>query len=76
MGIYETELGYKVTEFNGGLDVTENGEFVCELYGKTLDDYRVDEDIDDDKLEADIEEQVEVEVFLDNALWEEFTKRC
>ncbi len=76
MGIYETELGYKVTEFNGGLDVTEDGEFVCELYGKTLDDYRVDEDIDDDKLEADIEEQVEVEVFLDNALWEEFTKRC
>ena len=66
MGIYETELGYKVTEFNGGLDVTEDGEFVCELYGKTLDDYRVDEDIDDDKLEADIEEQVEVEVFLDN----------
>ena len=76
MGIYETELGYKVTEFNGGLDVTEDGEFVCELYGKTLDDYRVDEDIDDDKLEADIEEQVEVEEFLDNALWEEFTKRC
>ena len=76
MGIYETELGYKVTEFNGGLDVTEDGEFVCELYGKTLDDYRVDEDIDDDKLEADIEEQVEVEVFFDNALWEEFTKRC
>ena len=76
MGIYETELGYKVTEFNGGLDVTEDGEFVCELYGKTLDDYRVGEDIDDDKLEADIEEQVEVEVFLDNALWEEFTKRC
>ena len=76
MGIYETELGYKVTEFNGGLDVTEDGEFVCELYGKTLDDYRVDEDIDDDKLEADIEEQVEFEVFLDNALWEEFTKRC
>ena len=64
MGIYETELGYKVTEFNGGLDVTEDGEFVCELYGKTLDDYRVDEDIDDDKLEADIEEQVEVEEFL------------
>ena len=76
MGIYETELGYKVTEFNGGLDVTEDGEFACELYGKTLDDYRVDEDIDDDKLEADIEEQVEVEVFFDNALWEEFTKRC
>ena len=66
MGIYETELGYKVTEFNGGLDVTEDGEFVCELYGKTLDDYRFDGDIDDDLLEADIKEQVEVEVFLDN----------
>ena len=62
MGIYETELGYKVTEFNGGLDVTEDGEFVCELYGKTLDDYRVDEDIDDDLLEADIKERVEIEV--------------
>ena len=38
MGLYETELGYKVTEFNGGLDVTEDGEFVCELIGKTLND--------------------------------------
>ena len=71
MGIYETELGYKVTEFNGGLDVTEDGEFVCELIGKTLNDYRTDKDdedsdIDDDLLEADIKEQVEVEVFLDN----------
>lgn len=69
MGIYETELGYKVTEFNGGLDVTEDGEFVCELIGKTLNDYRTDKDdedsdIDDDLLEADIKEQVEV--FLDN----------
>ena len=62
MGIYETELGYKVTEFNGGLDVTEDGEFVCELYGKTLDDYRFDGDIDDDLLEADIKERVEVEI--------------
>ena len=62
MGIYETELGYKVTEFNGGLYVTEDGEFVCELYGKTLDDYRFDGDIDDDLLEADIKERVEVEV--------------
>ena len=65
MGIYETELGYKVTEFNGGLYVTEDGEFVCELIGKTLNDYRTDKDdedsdIDDDLLEADIKEQVEV----------------
>ena len=71
MGIYETELGYKVTEFNGGLYVTEDGESVCELIGKTLNDYRTDKDeadsdIDDDLLEADIKEQVEVEEFLDN----------
>ena len=71
MGIYETELGYKVTEFNGGLDVTEDGEFVCELIGKTLNDYRTDKDdedsdIDDDLLEADIKEQVEVKVLLVN----------
>lgn len=62
MGIYETELGYQVRETTSSLYVTENGEFVCELYGKTLDDYRFDGDIDDDLLEADIKERVEVEV--------------
>jgi len=72
MGIYETELGYKVTEFNGGLDVTEDGEFVCELTGKTLNDYRTDKDdedsdIDEEKLNADIyKEQVDVEDFMAN----------
>lgn len=71
MGIYETELGYQVRETIDGLDVTENGEFVCELTGKTLNDYRTDKDdedsdIDNDLLEADIKEQVEVEAFLDN----------
>ena len=54
-----------------GLDVTEDGEFVCELIGKTLNDYRSDRDddfsdIDDDLLEADIKEQVEADEFLDN----------
>ena len=71
MGVYETELGYIVTETIVGLDVTENGEFVCELYGKTLNDYRVnkddeDSDIDDDKLEADIKETVETAEFIEN----------
>ena len=71
MSIYETELGYQVRETIDGLDVTEDGEFVCELIGKTLNDYRSDRDddfsdIDDDLLEADIKEQVEVESFLDN----------
>lgn len=62
MGIYETELGYQVRETTSSLYVTEDGEFICELYGKTLDDYRFDGDIDDDLLEADIKERVEVEV--------------
>ena len=71
MGIYETELGYQVRETISGLDVTEDGEFVCELYGKTLNDYRTDRDndlsnIDDDKLETDIKETIEVEDFLEN----------
>ena len=49
--------------------MTEDGEFVCELTNKTLNDYRTDKndeysDIDDDLLEADIKEQVEVEEFL------------
>jgi len=66
MGVYETELGYIVRETLTGLDVTEDGEFVCELYGKTLDNYRYDGDIDDDKLESDIKETVEVADFLAN----------
>jgi hypothetical protein len=73
MGTYETELGYQVRETISGLDVTEDGEFVCELYGKTLNDYRTDRDndlsdIDDDKLEADINETIETAELL-RAKW-------
>ena len=73
MGVYETELGYVVTETNYGLDVTENDEFVCELNGKSLNDYRFGSDEDDeyseinnDLLEADIKEQIEVEEFIND----------
>jgi len=67
MGIYETELGYQVRETLNGLDVTDEGQFVCELKGKTLDDYRIEdtEDVDDDKLEADIKETIEVLDFIE-----------
>ena len=65
MNTYETELGYIVRETLGGLEVSENDRVICELSGKSLDNYRVNEwDIDDDLLEADIKEQVEVEEFL------------
>ena len=78
MSIYQTPLGYQVRETIDGLDVTENGEFVCELRGKSLDDFRYSVDdfrysaddeyseIDDDKLEDAIKEQVEIEEFLEN----------
>ena len=73
MDIYETELGYQVRETISGLDVTENGEFVCELYGKTLNDYRSDRDdedsdIDDDKLEADIKETIETAELIEEQI--------
>lgn len=68
MSTYETELGYIVTETLSGLEVHEDGKFVCELSGKTLENYREDDgwDIDDDKLEADIKEELEVEDFLND----------
>ena len=67
MSIYETELGYQVRETLNGLDVTDEGQFVCELKGKSLDDYRIEdtEDVDDDKLEADIKETIEVLDFIE-----------
>lgn len=72
MGVYETELGYIVTETIDGLDVTENDEFVCELQGKSLNDYRFSGDdddyseINDDWLESDIKEQIAVDDFLNS----------
>ena len=73
MGIYETELGYQVRETINGLDVYEDGQLVCELSGKSLNDYRYivgdDDDyseINDDKLEAAIKEEIEVMEFLDD----------
>jgi hypothetical protein len=73
MGIYETPLGYQVKETIDGLDVTENGEFVCELSGKSLDDFRysVDDEyseVDDDKLEDAIKETIEDAEMLSKAL--------
>lgn len=70
MGIYETELGYQVRETITGLEVTEDGEFVCKLYGKTLNDYRSDRDddfsdIDEGKLNADIKETIETAEFIE-----------
>ena len=73
MSIYQTPLGYQVRETIDGLDVTENGDFICELYGKSLDDFRYSTDddyseVDDDKLEDAIKETIENAEILNKAL--------
>jgi hypothetical protein len=64
MGVYETESGYICRETIEGLEVKENDKYVCTLHGVNLDSFRVDDDefadIDDDKLEAAIKEEIEV----------------
>lgn len=65
MGIYKTELGYQVRETLNGLDVYDNDILVCVIDGKTLDDYRdEDENINDGVLEDEIKEEIEIEEFL------------
>ena len=65
MSIYQTESGYVVKETTSGLDVYEDTDmenFVCELPKVNLDNFRDDnDDVDDDKLEDAIKEEVEVE---------------
>lgn len=65
MSIYETPMGYVVRETTSGLDVytdTKMEHYVCELGGVSLDNFRDDnDDVDDDKLEDAINEQIEVE---------------
>ena len=46
---------YKVTQTTEGLDVRVKGRFVCELKGRTFDDYTYNGEIDDIKLEDDID---------------------
>jgi hypothetical protein len=71
MSIYSTPFGYQVRETINGLDVTENGRFIGELRGKTLNDYRIDKDddmsdIDDDALDDDIKELEDFNEMLAN----------
>ena len=67
MDRYTTSTGYEVVERMNGLDIyDENGHYICELHGRTLDEYRNEEEaIDEDALEGDIKNQLEVEEFID-----------
>ena len=61
---YITESGYEVTETIGGLYVTENSEYVCEIPSKTISDFTYNDVVDDNKLESEIENMKEVEAFI------------
>lgn len=65
---HTTQLGYGVTETQQGLEVTEDDKYLCTLSGKTFRDYTYNDndEVDDDKLEADIKEEVSIEEFLEN----------
>lgn len=61
---YITESGYEVMETIGGLYVTENSEYVCEIPSKTISDFTYNDKVDDNKLESEIESMKEVEEFI------------
>ncbi len=63
---YTTQLGYGVTETQQGLEVTEDDKYLCTLTGKTFSDYTYNDEVNDDKLETDIKEEVSIEEFLEN----------
>jgi len=55
---------YHVVETSHGIDVYENGQFVCEIGGMCLDAFTYDGKVSEDKLGKAIREEIEVEDFL------------
>lgn len=60
MNVHITRLGYVVKETTYGLNIYENGDFVCELAGARIADFTYNGKVDDKKLEDAIE-KVEIE---------------
>lgn len=65
MKSYTTQLGYSAVETSCGVDIYEDGNFVCELYGKSLDNYCYNGKVNEDKLEDDIKDWLESQRILD-----------
>lgn len=61
MKMIETSDGYEVRQTMDGLDIYINGDFRCELSGKSFGSYELDE-TDDDAVEFDIDGET---VYLD-----------
>jgi hypothetical protein len=61
MKSFETPLGYTVVETVYGLDVYDKDTYLCELYGKTLADYTYDGEVNGDKIEDDVHNELYLE---------------
>ena len=59
---------YVATDTTAGIDITDkDGNFICELNGMGLSYFENENgDIDEDRLESVIRNQIAVEEFLDN----------
>ena len=51
---------YHVVETSHGLDVYEDGQFVCEITGMCLDDFTFDGKVSEAELGQAIKEEIEV----------------
>ena len=66
MNNIETANGYLVVERIGGLDVYREDVFVCELCGKSLSDFTYNEEIDSDKLDSAIDDELDTLEVINN----------
>ena len=68
-----TESGYTVVETTSGIDVYDEEEFVCELSGRTLSQFKYNGKVNDDKLEDAIKEELEVEKIINDFCWKKMS---
>jgi hypothetical protein len=61
----ETPNGYLAIEVIGGIDVYCDDCYVCELAGKTFEDFSKDEIIDTNELDDAIEEELDTQEVMD-----------
>jgi hypothetical protein len=63
-----TESGYEVVDTLSGMDVyDEHGDYVCNLLGVHVSEFMDEEEnIDDSRLDSMIDNELEVEAFIDD----------
>ena len=55
---------YTIVETSHGLDVYEDGQFVCEIAGMCLDNFSYDGKVSEAELGQAIKEEIEIDDFL------------